>query len=117
MIDSNTLDQPRLFGINLIMENRDITVTRNEIKDVCDTDRADPTAIAVTSNGNTGSIADNVMLFENTRASTHVASVGIGISPELNDLSLNIHGNAVRTGDPRKLRLSLGTTRGVSMSQ
>ena len=116
VVDGNTLDQPRLIGINLIYENRDVTVVRNQIKDVCDTVRADPSGIAVTGHGNTGSIESNVLSFENTRAANHVAELAIGIYPSLNDLSLRIGGNSVRTGDRSKLRLSVGTTRGVSIS-
>jgi hypothetical protein len=116
VVEGNTLDRPRLIGINLIVENRGIAVRRNEIKDVCDTRNASPTGIAVTSHQNTGSIEDNVFRFENTAAATYVAALGIDVQPELSGLGLTISRKSVRSPHPNKQRMNLGTRRGVSFS-
>jgi hypothetical protein len=114
VVEGNTLDRPRLFGINLIFENRDFRVAGNEIKDVCDNTDTAPSAISVLSHHNTGTIEGNVLRFENTAASSYVAALAINVKPGLTGLALDIGANSRQTHDENKLRVRIGTKAGVS---
>lgn len=113
VVDSNSLDQPWLYGINAIIENVGLTITRNRVKDARDPTYSAPAHIAITGKNNEAIIENNVNIFENASASMYVSIHAIRVGSGLTGLDVRIDNNQRINSGPSRLLLSFATTTGL----